>query len=92
MKDECRVPVDGKFVVLRTRDGGTSFETLDRGLPDEPCYDIVFRHGLEIDSTGDRLAMGSSTGSLWVSENGGDTWECVSKHLPPIYCVRFGAP
>src|SRR5262249_20582502 len=28
VKDECRVPVDGKLVVSRTRDGGRSFEVL----------------------------------------------------------------
>ncbi len=89
VKDECRVPVDGKLVVIRTRDGGQTFATLNQGLPADHCYDIVFRHGLDIDATGQRLAMGSSTGSLWISEDNGDTWECVSTHLPQIYCVRF---
>lgn len=89
VKDECRVPVDGKLVVTRTRDGGQSFEALSKGLPQSHCYDIVFRHALDIDRTGNRLAMGSSTGGLWVTEDGGDQWECVSAHLPQIYCVRF---
>lgn len=89
VKDECRVPVDGKLVVLRTRDGGQSFDVLDAGLPASHCYDIVFRHCLDVDSTGDRLVMGSSTGSLWVSENGGDSWQTVATHLPQIYCARF---
>jgi hypothetical protein len=34
-------------------------------------------------------AQGSTTGSLWISGNGGDGWECVSSHLPPIYALRF---
>jgi hypothetical protein len=89
VKDECRVPVDGKLVVTRTQDGGKSFETLDHGLPDEHCYDIVFRHALDVDETGDRLVMGSSTGSLWISENGGDSWQCITAHLPHIYSARF---
>jgi hypothetical protein len=42
-----------------------------------------------VDETGDLLAMGSTTGSLWVSERGGDAWRVVSHHLPPVYCVRF---
>jgi hypothetical protein len=50
----------------------------------------VFRHALAIDETGDLLAMGSTTGGLWVSENSGDSWQCISQELPPIYCVRFG--
>lgn len=89
VKDECRVPVDGKLVVTRTRDGGETFEVLRDGLPQEHCYDLVFRHGLDVDASGDRLVLGSSTGGLWVSENAGDSWTCVSNTLPQIYCVRF---
>jgi hypothetical protein len=40
-------------------------------------------------SVGNQLAMGSSTGGLWISENGGDHWDCLSNHLPQIYTVRF---
>jgi hypothetical protein len=76
-------------VVNRTRDGGKTFETLSRGLPQQHAYDLVFRHALDVDDTGERLAFGSTTGSLWVSENGGDAWQTVSLNLPPIYAVRF---
>ena len=92
VNDECRVPVDARFVVTRTRDEGRSFDVLRDGLPQEHCYDIVFRHGLDVDETGDRLACGSSTGGLWISENGGDRWDCFSTTLPQIYCVRFQPP
>jgi photosystem II stability/assembly factor-like uncharacterized protein len=88
-KDEKRCPLDGKVVVNRTRDGGKSFETLRNGLPQEYAYDLVYRHGLDIDATGDRLVVGSTTGSLWVTENGGDSWSAVSSNLPPIYSARF---
>ncbi|CDF83542.1 hypothetical protein PKB_2195 [Pseudomonas knackmussii B13] len=89
-KDACRVPVAGRFLVNRTRDGGKTFEALDRGLPESPCYDLIYRHGLAVDDDGERLALGSTTGGLWLSEDGGDHWKCLSAHLPPIYCVRFG--
>jgi hypothetical protein len=89
VKDECRVPVDGNLVVTRTRDGGKSFDILSKGLPQGNAFDVVYRHGLDIDETGDRLAFGSTTGSLWVTENQGDDWQCVSEHLAPIRCVRF---
>jgi len=89
IKDEFRLPVDGKFVVARTRDGGASFDVLDRGLPEPPAYDLVYRHGLAIDETGDVLAMGSTTGGLWLTEDQGDTWTLLSAHLPPIHAVRF---
>ncbi|MCW9017682.1 MAG: glycoside hydrolase, partial [Kangiellaceae bacterium] len=32
IKDECRIPVDGKLVVTQTLDGGESFEQLSEGL------------------------------------------------------------
>jgi photosystem II stability/assembly factor-like uncharacterized protein len=89
MKDERRVPVDGAFVVSRTDDGGESFSVQRNGLPQDSAYDIVYRHCLAVDETGDRLAMGSTTGSLWVTEDGGERWHCLSTHLPPIYCIRF---
>jgi hypothetical protein len=89
IKDQCRIPVDGKFVVSRTRDGGKSFEVLRRGLPQEHSYDLVYRHALDVDETGDHLALGSTTGGLWVSEDGGDGWTSISSSLPPIYQVLF---
>lgn len=88
-KDEQRVPLDGKVVVSRTLDGGRSFQVSSHGLPQEHAYDITFRHGLDIDASGERLAFGSTTGSLWISEDQGERWQHVSAHLPPIYAVRF---
>ncbi len=89
IKDEKRIPVGGKLVVTRTRDGGRTFETLSRGLPQEHAYDVVYRHALALDKTGNRLALGSTTGGLWVSEDQGDSWSLVSHTLPPVYAVRF---
>jgi hypothetical protein len=89
VKDEKRYPADGRVVVNRTRDGGGTFETLTRGLPQEHAYDLVFRHALDVDETGHRLVFGSTTGSLWISEDAGDSWQTLSSNLPPIYAVRF---
>src|SRR5438045_4964904 len=88
-KDEKRCPTDGRVVINRTRDGGKTFETLRHGLPQEYAYDLVYRHCLDIDGTGERLAFGSTTGSVWVSEDGGNSWQTVSSNLPPVYSVRF---
>jgi photosystem II stability/assembly factor-like uncharacterized protein len=88
-KDERRVPVGASVVVARTRDGGGSWTVLRNGLPQRHAYDLTFRHALDIDATGDRLAFGSTTGSLWITEDQGESWQTVSTHLPPIYSVRF---
>lgn len=87
-RDECRIPVDARLVVARTRDGGRSFQTLAHGLP-QPAYDLVYRHGLAISRDGAVLAMASTTGGLWLSEDQGDSWQTVSVNLPPVYAVTF---
>jgi hypothetical protein len=89
VKDEKRYPAEGHLLVNRTRDAGRRFEALSRGLPQEHAYDLVLRHALDVDETGDRLAFGSTTGSLWISEDGGNRWQTLSSNLPPIYAVRF---
>ena len=90
-KDERRIPVDARRVVTRTRDGGKTFEVLHRGLPQSHAYHLVYRHGLDVDRTGQRLAMASTTGTIWVSEDAGDSWSTISTDLPPVHCVRFAA-
>ncbi len=89
IKDELRIPVDGRLVVSRTTDGGRSFEVLGDGLPAAHAYDLVYRHALDVDHTGEVLAMASTTGSLWISENAGEQWTTVSTNLPPVYFTRF---
>jgi len=89
VKDEKRIACDGSVVVTRTRDGGKSFDVLTNGLPQRHAYDLVYRHAFAIDTTGNRLTFGSTTGGLWISEDQGDGWSCVTHTLPPIYAVRF---
>ncbi len=90
VKDERRIPVDGKLVVARTGDGGASFEVLSRGLPQQHAYDLVWRHALAVDATGTGLALGSTSGGLWLSDDGGCSWTMPEARLPPIAVVRFG--
>ena len=89
IKDEKRIPVNGELVVTRTDDAGKSFRSLRNGLPQKHSYDLVLRHALAIDQTGERLAFGSTTGGLWVTDNGGEGWTEISHTLPPVHAVRF---
>jgi hypothetical protein len=89
--DQRRIPVDARVVVSRTRDGGRSFTELTRGLPQRHAYDLTYRHALDIDGTGDRLALGTTIGSLWVTMDQGDSWQIAGEHLPPVYAVRWAA-
>ena len=88
--DQCRVPVDAALVVNRTRDGGRSFDTRRDGLPQSGAYDLVYRHGLAVADDGQTLMLGSTTGGLWASHDGGDHWAALPLRLPPVAAVRFG--
>ncbi len=92
INDEKRVPVDGALCVTRRRDGGKSFESLRTGLPQEDAWDIVYRHAFDVDGTGSHLAFGSTTGNLWASEDGGDSWAHITGTLPPVYSLEFATP
>lgn len=87
--DAQRMPVDGRMVALETRDGARSFLVHGDGLPERDAYHLVYRHALACAADGETLAMGSTTGGLWVSEDGGRQWRCLSRDLPPIAAVRF---
>jgi photosystem II stability/assembly factor-like uncharacterized protein len=80
--DERRVAVDRALAVCRTNDGGETWQTFREGLPQTDCYDFAFRHGL--------VAFGTACGSLYVSDDRGETWLAVAKDLPPIYAVTWG--
>lgn len=88
IKDEKRIPVDGKVVVTRTRDGGETFDVLSRGLPDTFAYDLVYRHAFARAADG-TLAFGSTTGNVFASRDRGDSWSVISNYLPPVHAVTF---
>lgn len=86
--DAERMAIGGGLFVARTRDGGQSWQLFRRGLPQEDAYDIVLRHGL--DAKGDCLCFATTTGNVYVSEDRGETWQCLGNNFPPVYSVRFG--
>lgn len=88
--DAQRMPADGRMVVTQTRDAGATFSVHGEGLPQQDAYHLVYRHALAVSADGRTLAMGSTTGGLWVSEDEGGSWRCLSRDLPPIAVVRLG--
>lgn len=85
--DQERITVNGALFVARTTDGGETWLELRQGLPQEHAYDVVYRHALA--NKDGSVAFGSTTGNLYVSDDGGDHWTAVANNLPPIYSVRF---
>jgi photosystem II stability/assembly factor-like uncharacterized protein len=88
VSDQQRMAIGGGLFVARTEDGGESWQQLRNGLPQGNAYDVVYRHSLAV--SGDRVAFGSTTGNLYLSEDRGGSWTTVANNLPPIYSVRFG--
>lgn len=82
ISDEMRVAHDLALCVCRTEDGGRTWRALRNGLPQEHCFDIVFRHSLAVH--GEQLVFGTTTGNVFYSEDGGDHWKLLSGHLQRV--------
>lgn len=83
-----RTTVAGRLRVYRTRDAGTSWQPLENGLPQEHAYVSILREGLANDSLDPvGLYLGTSSGHLFASTDGGDHWELIAGYLPRILSV-----
>lgn len=86
---QFRATVGGRLRVYRTRDAGTSWEPLTAGLPQENVFVTILRDGLDSDGLAPLgLYLGTSSGHLFASRDGGDHWSLVAGFLPGILCVR----
>jgi photosystem II stability/assembly factor-like uncharacterized protein len=85
ISDEMRVAKDLALVVSYTEDGGKSWTALRNGLPQEHCFDIVFRHSLVYKSG--ILVFGTNNGNVYLSEDGGVSWQRVADNLPRVDAV-----
>jgi photosystem II stability/assembly factor-like uncharacterized protein len=84
-----RVMPDGKAAVWRTNDAGSSWQRLDRGLPQSDAFIGVLREGLAIDNRDQPgLYFGTSTGQVYASVDEGDSWSEIASYLPAISSVE----
>jgi serine/threonine protein kinase len=87
--DQFRCACDGRLRVFRTRNGGTSWEPLARGLPQKGAYETVLRDAMTIDSLDPAgIYFGTRSGQLFASRDEGKTWQKILDGLPPILCIR----
>ena len=85
----ARCMPDGEAAVWRTRDAGSSWQRLDRGLPQEDAHVGVLREGMAIDTYDQPgLYFGTSTGQLFASPDEGDSWTEIASYLPGITSVE----
>jgi len=87
ISDEIRIAPQQALCVCRTDDGGKSWTSFRKGLPQEACFDIVYRHALDVN--GEWLCFGTTTGNLFLSADYGATWKGLNHHLPMVYDVHF---
>ncbi len=84
-----RVMPEGRAAVWRTRDAGSTWQRLDRGLPQRDAYVGVLREGMAIDSSDvPGLYFGTSTGQVFASADEGETWSEIASYLPGISSVE----
>jgi serine/threonine protein kinase len=87
--DEFRCTPDGRLRVYRTRNAGTSWEALSRGLPQKGAYETVLREGMTIDSLDPfGIYFGTRSGEIYGSTDEGKSWEKILGGLPSVVCVR----
>jgi hypothetical protein len=75
--------------VWRSENGGASWKRLAKGLPKKDSYFTVLRDAMDIDELpSPSVYFGTTTGQLWMGQEGGEKWECLFDSLPPINCVK----
>lgn len=84
-----RTSPGGKPAVYVTRNGGSSWQRLDAGLPQSQAWWTVKRQAMATD-THDPVGLyfGTTSGELWMQRDGGTSWNCIARHLPEIYAVE----
>lgn len=84
-----RTAPGGRPAVWRTTDGGASWERQERGLPGENAFWTVKRQCMAQDMHDPLgLYLGTTSGEVWGSVNGGRSWKCLVRHLPHIYSLE----
>jgi photosystem II stability/assembly factor-like uncharacterized protein len=87
--DSEHFPMDGQLRVYRSRSGGHEWEPLTRGLPQSNCYVNVLRDAMSVDSLDScGIYFGTTGGQVYVSPDGGDTWQAIVHDLPAVLSVE----
>jgi hypothetical protein len=81
----------GKPAVWRSENGGESWKRLANGFPKRDTFFTVLRDAMCCDNLkSPALYFGTTTGQLWMGQEGGEDWSCLFDSLPPINCVKAG--
>ncbi len=84
--DNFRFPRGGQLAVYRTRDG-SRWEPLTSGLPGN-CFTAVLRGALSADQMDPcGLYFGTASGTVYASDNRGESWREIAAGLPRVMSV-----
>jgi len=87
--DSEHYPPDGKLRVFRSRTGGNEWEALTNGLPQRDCYVNVLRDAMAVDTLDEcGVYFGTTGGQVYVSPDGGDSWNAIVHDLPAVLSVE----
>ena len=87
--DEYRLPVGGTCAIYRSTDNGDSWQAMRRGLPEGPYYAGILRGAMDVDGLNPAgVYVGSTSGDLFISADGGDSWQRPASTLPRILSVN----
>ena len=86
--DEYRLPMEGRFAIYRSRDGAATWQAMTSGLPTEPTFAGVLRGAMAVDGRSPGgIYAGTTSGKLFASNDGGESWRALPCTLPRILCV-----
>lgn len=86
--DERYMPA-GRLALYRSSDSGDSWHECRTGLPEAPHYVSVLRDALATDSLDPvGVYFGTTSGELYASADGGDSWRCIPGQFTRITSIR----
>lgn len=85
---EYRCTPEGRFRVARSRDGGSTWTLLTKGLPQRNAHLQVLREAMSSDGQSPAgVYVGTTAGQVFHTADAGSTWTLLAENLPSVISV-----